>query len=155
MLIVRAPPLRCFANPALQLCGHAKKALHCASKGAFGVVICQERRQNGASLERIYTMVEVGLLVRLEAKPGKESEVESFLKSALPLVDAEPDTVAWFAIKLGPSTFGIFDVFPNEAGRNAHISGKVAEALFAKAGELLAQPPHIEKVDVLATKLPH
>lgn len=100
-------------------------------------------------------MVEVGLLVRLEAKPGKESEVENFLKSALPLVDAEPETVAWFAIRFGPSTFGIFDVFPNEAGRNAHIAGKVAEALFAKAGELLAQPPLIEKIDVLASKLPH
>ncbi|HEY1655892.1 MAG TPA: antibiotic biosynthesis monooxygenase [Candidatus Tumulicola sp.] len=99
-------------------------------------------------------MVTVGLLVRLEAKAGKEAELESFLKGAVSLVNAEPATIAWFAIRMGPSTFGIFDAFPNEDGRTAHISGKVAEALFAKAPELLTQAPTIEKVDVLATKLP-
>jgi Uncharacterized conserved protein len=99
-------------------------------------------------------MVTVALLVRLEAKPGKESELERFLSGALPLVQEEPATVAWFGIRLGPSTFGIFDAFPNEAGRQAHLSGKVAAALMAKAPELLASPPAIEKVDVLAAKLP-
>jgi quinol monooxygenase YgiN len=99
-------------------------------------------------------MVKVALFVRLEAKPGKEKEVESFLLSGLPIVQAEPATTAWFGIRLGPSTFGIFDAFPDEAGRQAHLTGRVAAALMAKAGELLAKPPSIEKVDVLAAKLP-
>ena len=99
-------------------------------------------------------MVTVALLVRLEAKPGKETEVESFLRGGLPLVQDEPETTAWFGIRLGPSTFGIFDAFPNEAGRQAHLSGKVAAALMAKASELFAKPPAIEKVDVLSAKLP-
>ncbi len=99
-------------------------------------------------------MVKVALFVRLEAKPGKEKEVESFLLSGLPIVQAEPATTAWFGLRLGPSTFGIFDAFPDEAGRQAHLSGRVAAALMAKAGELLAKPPSIEKVDVLAAKLP-
>jgi quinol monooxygenase YgiN len=99
-------------------------------------------------------MVTVALLVRLEAKPGKEAEVESFLRSGLSLVQDEPATTAWFGIRLGPSTFGIFDAFPNEAGRQAHLSGKVAAALMAKASELFASPPVIEKVDVLAAKFP-
>jgi quinol monooxygenase YgiN len=95
-------------------------------------------------------MVTVGLLVRLEAKAGKEAEVENFLKSGLALVQEEPDTTAWFAIRMGPSTFGIFDAFPDDSGRQAHLTGRVAAALMAKASELLAQPPTIEKVDVLA-----
>ena len=99
-------------------------------------------------------MVHVGLLVRLKAKPGKEAEVDSFLRSGLPLAVAEPATTAWFAIKLGPSTFGIFDAFPDESGRQAHLSGPIAAALMAKAADLLAEPPSIEKVDVLAAKLP-
>jgi len=99
-------------------------------------------------------MVNVALFVRLEAKPGKEEEVESFLMSGLAIVAEEPATTAWFAIRLGPSTFGIFDAFPDEAGRQAHLSGKVAAALMAKAAELFAEPPSIEKVDVLAAKLP-
>ena len=99
-------------------------------------------------------MVTVALFVRLEAKPGKENDVAAFLKSGLPLVNDEPGTVAWFGIQLGPSTFGIFDAFPDEAGRNAHLNGKVAAALMAKAGELFATPPSIEKCDVLAAKLP-
>src|SRR5207244_9221558 len=99
-------------------------------------------------------MITVGLLVRLEAKTGREADVEKFLKSAVPLVEAEPATTAWFAIRLGPSTFGIFDVFPDEAGRDAHLNGRVAAALMAKASELLAEPPQIEKVDVIAAKLP-
>jgi len=99
-------------------------------------------------------MVKVALFVRLEAKPGKEKEVENFLVSGLPIVNEEPDTTAWFGIRLGPSTFGIFDAFPDEAGRQAHLSGKVAAALMEKAGELFSEPPSIENVDVLAAKLP-
>ena len=99
-------------------------------------------------------MTKYSLYVRLEAKPGKEQEVADFLVSALPLVNQEPDTTAWFALKVGPSTFGIFDAFPNEQGREAHLNGAVAKALMAKAPELLAKSPEIHKVDVLADKLP-
>ena len=99
-------------------------------------------------------MVTVALYVGLEAKPGKEAEVESFLNSGLALVQEEPETTAWFAIRMGPSTFGIFDAFPSESGRQAHLTGKVAAALMEKASDLLAQPPDIKKVDVLAAKLP-
>ena len=98
--------------------------------------------------------VTVGLLVKLEAKPGKEKDVEVFLCSALPLVQEEPETVAWFAIRMDNSTFGIVDAFPSDAGRQAHLTGKVAAALMAKAPGLFATPPAIEKVDVLAAKLP-
>jgi len=99
-------------------------------------------------------MVKVALFVRLEAKPGREKDVENFLKEGLPLVMEEPATAAWFGIRLGPSTFGIFDAFPDEAGRQAHLSGRVAAALMAEAAELLSAPPSIEKVDVLAANLP-
>jgi len=94
------------------------------------------------------------LFVRLEAKKGKEGEVETFLRGGLPLVQQEPATIAWFGIRLGPSTFGIFDAFPDDSGRQAHLSGRVAAALMAKAPELLAKPPEIVKADVLAAKLP-
>ena len=99
-------------------------------------------------------MVNVALLVRLEAKPGKEAEVEDFLRKGLALVQAEPETTAWFAIRLGVSTFGIFDAFPDDAGRQAHLSGRVAAALKERAAELFSRPPVIETVDVLAAKLP-
>ena len=99
-------------------------------------------------------MSKLALYVPLEAKPGKEKEVAEFLKSALPLVDAEPGTISWFAIQNGPSSFAIFDTFSDEAGRNAHLNGKVAAALMAKASELLAKPPSIHKIDILARKLP-
>jgi quinol monooxygenase YgiN len=99
-------------------------------------------------------MVKLGLYVHLEAKPGKEKEVEEFLRQGESLVQLEPDTTAWFAIRMGPSTFGIFDVFADEKGRQAHLSGKVAEALMAKSPELLAKDPKIEKVDILGSKLP-
>lgn len=99
-------------------------------------------------------MVNVALFVRLEAKAGKEAAVAAFLKSGLALVQEEPATTAWFGLQLGPSTFGIFDAFPDEAGRQAHLTGRVAAALMANAAELLSQPPSIEKVDVLAAKLP-
>ncbi len=99
-------------------------------------------------------MVKLALYARLEAKPGKEADVESFLRDALSVVQQEPGTIAWFALRLGPSTFAIFDAFPDEAGRQAHLSGKVAAALMARASELLGQPPEIKKIDVLAAKLP-
>jgi quinol monooxygenase YgiN len=99
-------------------------------------------------------MVNVALYVRLEAKPGKEKDVAAFLKGGLAVVQGEPATTAWFALQMGPSTFGIFDAFPDEAGRQAHPSGRVAAALMQKAADLLAKPPAIEKVDVLAAKLP-
>ena len=98
-------------------------------------------------------MVKTALFVRLEAKPGREDDVANFLKSGLSLAEQEPATLAWFAIRLGPSTFAIFDAFPDDAGRQAHLNGQIAAALMAKAGELLAQPPSIEKADVLAAKL--
>jgi len=94
------------------------------------------------------------LWVMLEAKPGKEKDLENFLSGALPLVEAEPATITWYALRLGPAKFGIFDTFPDEAGRQAHLQGKVAAALMAKASELLARPPSIEKISVLAAKLP-
>ena len=100
------------------------------------------------------TDVTVGLWVRLEAKPGKEGDVEAFLNSGRALVDEEPETIAWFAVRLSSTTFAIFDAFPNEKGRDAHLSGRVAAALMENAGELLAQEPAIEKVDVIASKLP-
>ena len=98
-------------------------------------------------------MNEVGLLMTLQARPGKEAEVEGFLKSALPLVEAETGTTTWFAFKLGPATFGIFDTFKDEAGRTAHVSGEVAKALFARAEELFVSAPLIQKPDILAEKL--
>jgi len=99
-------------------------------------------------------MVRVGLLVRLNAKPGKEDEVAQFLAGALPLANQEATTPVWFALRLGPSTFGIFDAFADDAGRAAHLAGPIAAALMARASELLSDPPQIEKVELLATKLP-
>lgn len=99
-------------------------------------------------------MVKVALYVRLEAKPGREAEVEEFIKGGLSIVQEEPLTTAWFGIRMGPSTFGIFDAFPDEKGREAHLAGRVAAALMAKASDLLAKAPVIEKIDVLAAKLP-
>jgi quinol monooxygenase YgiN len=97
-------------------------------------------------------MVRLGILARMEAKAGKEDEVAAFLEGALPLVQEEPGTVTWYAIRIGPSEFGIFDSFEEEAGRQAHLSGKVAEALMARASELFVRTPDIQPVDVLASK---
>ena len=99
-------------------------------------------------------MVSVGLLVGMKAKPGKEDEVVSFLEGGLALVQDEPATTAWFAVRLGPSEFAIFDAFPDDSGRQAHLNGRVAEALMARADELFSEPPDIRSVDVLADKLP-
>jgi quinol monooxygenase YgiN len=98
-------------------------------------------------------MVTVGLLATLKAKPGKEAELAEFLASALPLAETEPETTAWFAIKIDDGTFGIFDVFPSSEGREAHLNGPIAAALMAKADELLSSPPDIKPIDVLAAKL--
>ena len=97
-------------------------------------------------------MTKFALYVPLESKPGKEKDVADFLKSALPLVEAEPATRTWYAIQEGPSSFAIFDTFDDEAGRDAHLNGKVAAALMAKAAELLAKPPAIHKIGILASK---
>ena len=97
-------------------------------------------------------MEKFALLARVEAKPGKENEVLAFLKSALPLAQAEPDTVRWYALKLGPSTFGIFDTFETEDGRKAHLAGEIAKALMANAAALLSKDPVIEQVELLAIK---
>lgn len=97
-------------------------------------------------------MAKLGILARMEARPGKEDDVAAFLEGALPLVQGEPGTVTWYAIRIGPSEFGIFDTFDDDAGRQAHLSGKVAEALMARAPELFAGPPDIRPVDVLASK---
>jgi quinol monooxygenase YgiN len=101
-------------------------------------------------------MTRYALYVPLEAKPGKEKEVADFLRSAVPLVNAEPGTNTWFAIQEGPSRFAIFDTFDDEAGRDAHLNGKVAAALMekAKAGDMFAKMPEIYKLDILADKLP-
>ncbi|HXN73440.1 MAG TPA: hypothetical protein VN861_12915 [Candidatus Acidoferrales bacterium] len=95
-------------------------------------------------------METIGLLVTLEARPGKEADAEAFLKSAQPLALNEKGTLKWYAIRLGPKRFGIFDTFANEAGRNAHLNGEIAKALGARASELFALPPQVEKVEVLA-----
>ena len=97
-------------------------------------------------------MEKFAILARVEAKPGKEAEVLAFLKSALPLAEAEADTVRWYALQLGPSTFGIFDTFATEDGRKAHLAGQIAAALMEHASALLASDPIIEMVDLLAVK---
>jgi quinol monooxygenase YgiN len=99
-------------------------------------------------------MVTVGLCVRLVAAPAKENDVAKFLEGALPLVEAEPETTAWFAARVDASTFLIFDVFPTEEGREQHMLGRVAEALLARAAHLFSQPPAIEQLEILASKLP-
>jgi quinol monooxygenase YgiN len=96
----------------------------------------------------------VGLSVRLEAKPGRETDLEALLRGAAPLAEAEPATLVWLAVRLGPTTFGIFDAFPDEAGREAHLAGRIAAALGEHAAALLAAPPAIARIDVLAAKLP-
>jgi quinol monooxygenase YgiN len=98
-------------------------------------------------------MISLGLFVRLEAKPGKEKEVAAFLKQGLQMADQEPTTELWFALRLGPSTFGVFDAFVDETGRQNHLNGPIAKALFASAPDLLAAPPAIENLEILGAKL--
>ena len=99
-------------------------------------------------------MDKLAIWAMLEAKPGKEKEVEEFLKSALPLAEREPGTTSWYALKIGPSKFGIFDTFADEAGRNAHLNGEIAKALFGKAQELFVKEPQVHKIEILAAKVP-
>lgn len=98
-------------------------------------------------------MVKVGLFVRLHAKPGKEAELAGLLEGGLAIVRQEAGTPLWFAVRFDASTFAIFDAFPDESGRQAHLAGRLAAALMAKAPDLLAKPPVIEKLDVLAAKV--
>src|SRR6201997_4687752 len=97
-------------------------------------------------------MSRVAIWAQLEAKPGKEKEVEDFLKSAQPLAEREAGTLSWYAIKMGPGKYGIFDTFADENGRNAHLNGEIAKALFAKAADLFSTPPKIDKPEILASK---
>ena len=99
-------------------------------------------------------MVQLAIWAQLEAKPGKENDVEQFLKSTQPLAEREAGTISWYAIKMGPGKYGIFDTFADESGRNAHLNGDIAKALFAKADDLFAKPPEIVKPEILASKVP-
>ncbi len=99
-------------------------------------------------------MDKVAIWAVVESKPGKENEVEAFLKSALPLAEREPETTSWYAVRIGPTKFGIFDTFPGEKGRDAHLAGDIAKALMAKAPELFSKAPEIHKIDILASKTP-
>jgi quinol monooxygenase YgiN len=99
-------------------------------------------------------MGKLALLVRLEAKKGKEADVEKFLRDGLNIVENEPATTTWYALRFGPSSFGIFDTFPDNNGRDTHLTGNVAKALKERSSELFSKPPEIEKVDILASKIP-
>ena len=99
-------------------------------------------------------MVKLGLYVRLEARPGKEQEVEALLRSALQLAEDEPGTLVWYAVKFDAATFAIFDAFATEEGRQDHLNGRIAAALMSKADELLAKPPVIERWDAVAVLKP-
>ncbi|TMI95521.1 MAG: antibiotic biosynthesis monooxygenase [Bacteroidetes bacterium] len=99
-------------------------------------------------------MTNVALWVQLEAKKGKEAEVETFLRDVLTIVNNETGTITWYALKLGPTSYAIFDTFSDNTGREAHLAGQVAKALKEKASDLFSKPPTIERIDVLAAKLP-
>src|SRR4029077_13128884 len=119
------------------------------AEGNDRVLACDDARKNRRKL-----MSKFALYVPLEAKPGKEKQVADFLRSAVPLVNAEVGTITWFAIQMGPSSFAIFDTFDTEAGRDAHLKGAVAAALMekAQAGDLFAKAPEIHKLEILADK---
>jgi quinol monooxygenase YgiN len=97
-------------------------------------------------------MIKLAFFARLEAKPGKEDAVAQFLAAALDMAKKEPTTINWYALRLSPSTFGVFDTFNDESGRERHLKGPIGQALMAKAPELFSSPPSIEPVDVLGTK---
>src|SRR5262249_45148168 len=137
-------------SPGVQLTSPARRRQNCAAAA----------RVNGAGPRPVgqeKPMSRYSLYVPLEAKPGKEAEVAEFLRSVVPLVNAAPGTTAWFAIQESPSRFAIFDTFDDEAGREAHLNGKVAAALMEKArsGDLFAKAPEIHKIEIMADKLPH
>jgi quinol monooxygenase YgiN len=98
-------------------------------------------------------VVTLALYVPIEAKPDKAEEVQTFLREAQTLAEQEPGTAAWFALRMGPTTFAIFDVFPDEESRQAHLNGEIAKALMEHADDLLAKPPQIHQLDVIASKL--
>ena len=99
-------------------------------------------------------MYKVALFARLEAKPGKEDEVARLLEAGLAMAKQESTTPLWFALRLGPTTFGVFDAFADDNGRQTHLNGPIAKALVAKAPELFTKAPAIEPLDVLGSKLP-
>jgi quinol monooxygenase YgiN len=105
-------------------------------------------------MQEATTMDKLAIWAAVEAKPGKESEVEAFLKSALPLAEKETGTTNWYAVQIGPAKFGIFDTFADENARNAHLTGEIAKALFAKAPELFSREPEVHKLTILAAKTP-
>lgn len=125
-----------------------------AGVGNFAFADRVPGKTRGTTFSSESTMEKLGILAVLEARPGKEKEVERFLTSALPMAEGERETVSWYALKLGPSTFGIFDSFVDESGREAHLSGDIAKALFARAEELFAKPPSIDQPEILAAKTP-
>ena len=142
-----------FANEGgrnAHLTGEIAKALGARANELFAVSPQVEKVEVLASTP-LKDMEAIGLLVTLEARPGKQADVEAFLRSAQPLAQNEEGTLKWYAIKLGPGKFGIFDTFSNETGRNAHLSGEIAKALGTRANELFAVPPQVEKVEVLAS----
>lgn len=112
----------------------------------------QNRSGEHLNAQEELVMAKLALWAELESKPGKEREVEELLKSAQPLAEKEGGTLTWYALKIGPSKFGIFDTFSNESGREAHLTGEIAKALFARAKELLSKEPQIHKIEVLAAK---
>jgi quinol monooxygenase YgiN len=122
------------------------------SVGDSSVKSVTKRSSRASDAQEEAIMSRLAIWAQLEAKPGKEKEVEEFLKSAQPLAEREPATLSWYAIKLGPGKYGIFDTFPDENGRNAHLNGEIAKALFAKAKDLFSKPPDIAKPEVLAVK---
>src|SRR5258708_29536961 len=111
-----------------------------------------KRTGHASDVQEEATMSRVAIWAQLEAKPGKEKEVEEFLKSAQPLAEREAGTLSWYAIKMGPGKYGIFDTFADETGRNAHLNGDIAKALFAKAKDLFSKPPDAPKPEILAVK---
>jgi quinol monooxygenase YgiN len=125
------------------------------SSQSIGFQLSTEEEQDGGShnQRRRDYVNKVGILATLQARPGKEADVEQFLRSASPLVEAETGTTAWFAFKVAPATFGIFDTFKDEDGRSAHVNGEVAKALFARAEELFVAHPDIKPLDILGEKL--
>jgi quinol monooxygenase YgiN len=121
-------------------------ARHHISKFILYRPVCGEREES--------EMTQHALYVQLEAKPGKEQEVASFLSGARSMINDEPETTAWFAIRMGPRMFGIFDAFADERGRDAHLQGKLAKQITSKA-DLFVKTPEMQRVEVLADKLPH
>jgi quinol monooxygenase YgiN len=105
-------------------------------------------QQEGVSMDQF------AILAILQARPGKENDVEEFLKSARVLVLQETGTLSWFAVRLGSARFAIFDTFPDAAGRDAHLNGEIARGLFARAEELFSTPPQVEQGAILASKTP-